>query len=75
MKTVQVRNDVIDLVKLPAIAQQELLTFYEFLLFKYQGDELRSQCEKQALLKAIFQEANGRLPVNYRLNREEIHER
>jgi hypothetical protein len=75
MKTVQVRNHVIDLVKLPVMAQQELMTFYEFLLFKYQGDELRSQREKRTILNAIFQEANGKLPANYSLNRDEIHER
>ena len=75
MKTGKLKNYVIDLTKLPAIAQQELVTFYEFLLFKYQEDELRSQLEKRTILNAIFQEAKGKLPANYSLNRDEIHER
>ena len=51
------------------------MTFYEFLLFKYQGDEMSLQHEKQTILNAIFQEADGKLPENYSLNRDEIHER
>jgi len=72
---VQIGNQVIDLVKLPEVAQQELVTFYEFLVFKYQGQTTRSQPEKHAILKAIFQEANGTLPVNYTFDRADLHER
>jgi hypothetical protein len=71
MKAGQVRNRVIDLNKLPAMAQQELVTFYEFLLYKYQGNELPSQRKKLTILNAIFQEADGKLPANYSLNRDE----
>lgn len=72
---VRVGTHVIDPVKLPEIAQQELVTFYEFLIFKYQGHDALLQQEKRAILNTIFQEADGKLPANYTFNREEIHER
>ena len=74
-QTVSIGNHVIDLVKLPEVAQQELMSFYEFLVFKYQGSETQAQDARQMILKAIFQEADGKLPVNYTFHREELHER
>lgn len=75
MHAINVGNHVIDLVKLPERAQQELVAFYEFLVFKYHENEAHSQRERQIILNAIFQEAQGKLPENYTLNREELHER
>ncbi len=72
---VHIGNHVLDIVNLPEAAQQEFVTFYEFLLLKYQGQEPLVRTEKQRILSAIFQEADGKLPVNYTLNREELHER
>ena len=74
MHAITIGSHVIDPVTLPERAQQELVTFYEFLVFKYHG-EPRSQRERRTVLKSIFQEANGKLPKNYRFNREELHER
>ena len=73
--SLQIGHHFIDLVCLPEAAQQELLTFYEFLLFKHQRQEEGSTQEKKAILKEIFQEAQGKLPVGYSFNRDEIHER
>ena len=66
---------LLDIVQLPEAAQQELLTFYEYLMFKYHGQQQPIQSEKQRILSQIFQEAQGTLPVNYTFNREELHER
>ena len=74
MQTITIGSHVIDPLSLPEKAQQELVAFYEFLLFKYQK-KIHSQSEKQMILKSIFQEANGKLPENYTFNREELHER
>ncbi|MBF0449654.1 MAG: hypothetical protein HQK75_03035 [Candidatus Magnetomorum sp.] len=64
-----------DIVNLPMKAQQELFVFYEFLMFKYQKQKELVQNDKKSILSAIFQEANGKLPPNYSLNREVLHER
>jgi len=74
MQTITIGSHVIDPLSLPEKAQQELVAFYEFLLFKYQK-KIHSRSEKQMILKSIFQEANGKLPENYTFNREELHER
>lgn len=74
MSAIIIGNHVIDPVTLPEKAQQELVTFYEFLIFKYQGKP-RSQVERRRILKSIFQEAKGKLPKHYTFNREELHER
>ena len=64
-----------DISNLPEAAQQELATFREFLIFKYQRRETLVQREKRRILSTIFQEANGKLPLNYTFDREELHER
>ncbi|ETR69516.1 MAG: hypothetical protein OMM_09531 [Candidatus Magnetoglobus multicellularis str. Araruama] len=64
-----------DIVNLPMKAQQELFVFYEFLMFKYQKQKKLIQNDKKSILSAIFQEADGKLPPNYSLNREVLHER
>ena len=74
-QTVHIGNHLLDIVKLPEAAQQELVTFYEFLVFKYQGHETLARSEKQRILSALFQEADGKLPRNYTFDREELHER
>lgn len=68
---VQIGNQVLDLMSLPDAAQEELLTFYNFLVFKYHV----AVQEKQAVLREIFQDAKGKLPAGYRFDRTEIHER
>ena len=65
----------IEMEALPEVAQHELVTFYEFLVFKYQGQPAMPRSEKQRILTEIFQETKGKLPANYTLNREELHER
>ncbi len=74
-QTLHIGEHLLDIVKLPEAAQQELVTFYEFLIFKYQGQERPAQSEKQRILSQIFQEARGTLPAHYTFNREELHER
>ena len=74
-QAIQVGNEVLDIMALPEIAQQELITFYEFLVFKYQGQTEGQRSDKQRILSQIFQEANGVLPVPYAFDREAIHER
>jgi len=65
----------VDVSTLPEAAQRELVTFYEFLVFKYRGQPKHLQSDKQRILRAIFTEADGKLPPNYTFNREEVHER
>jgi hypothetical protein len=72
LKTMAVK---IDLDALPDDAQRELVEFYEFLVFKYQRKPDVPQNEKRTILTTIFKETDGKLPLNYRFNREEIHER
>ncbi len=69
------KNRIADLFELPEAAQQELMAFCEFLLFKYQGHTDTEQSNKQRVLSKIFQEANGILPESYSFDREELHER
>jgi len=64
----------LNIANLPDVAQQELVTFYEFLIYKYKRQEIPAQSEKQRILSTIFQEADGKLPLNYTFNREEVHE-
>ena len=73
--SIHVGDHALDLLKLPEAARQELLTFYEFLIFKYQAQADTGQSKKQRILSAIFKEANGVLPDQYTFDREELHER
>lgn len=68
-------NRGLDMMMLPEIARQELMTFYEFLVLKYQKKAEQEHSDKQRILSQIFQEANGILPAPYTFNREAIHER
>ena len=68
-------NQEIDIDKLPEAAQRELLTFYEFLIFKYFGQQETFQNNKQQILTTIFQEATGKLPAHYTFKREELNAR
>jgi len=43
---VQIWNQTIDLLELPEAAQQELLTFYNFLIFKYHAQKERPAHDK-----------------------------
>ena len=75
IKKVQIGNQAIDLFDLPEAAQQELLVFYNFLIFKYQVRKHRDAQDRKSILKGIFQEAIGTLPTGYAFNREDVHER
>jgi hypothetical protein len=68
-------NPKLDFFALPDNAKNELLEFYEFLVYKYQQRPDIQMSEKHTILSAIFQEANGKLPANYSFNRDEVHER
>lgn len=72
---IHVGNHALDLLKLPEAARQELFTFYEFLIFKYQTQADTGRSKKQHILSDIFKEAKGVLPEQYTFNREELHER
>lgn len=70
LKTV---DNSIDVVKLPETAQRELVTFYDFLVFKYLGQPDTGRNQKRQILSSIFQDAHGTLPLNYTFNRDELH--
>ena len=72
---VQIGNQTIDLFDLPEAAQQELLTFFNFLMFKYQLQRKRAAQERENILKDVFQDAKGKLPAGYTFDRDELHER
>lgn len=71
----------LDIFKLPEIARQELLDFYEFLLKKYSketatsSNQALSVAERRKILRTMFHEIHGELPVDYKLDREALHER
>ena len=73
--SIHLGDHVLDVVNLPETAQQELLSFYEFLVFKYQAQAETARLNKQRILSQIFQEANGILPDQYTFDREALHER
>lgn len=75
MHNIRIKDQVLDLVKLPEAAQDELLAFYEFLMYKYTTKGFSDKPRKQQLLSAIFDEANGTLPTPYTFDREALHER
>lgn len=72
---IHIKNHVLDLMKLPEAAQEELVAFYEFLVYKYQGQATTGSSNKQRILSTIFDEANGILPEPYIFDREALHER
>ena len=75
---IRIKDQVLDLVKLPEAAQDELLAFYEFLMYKYHQQTTRGFSDKQRkqqVLSAIFDEADGTLPTPYTFDREALHER
>ena len=55
--TIRIHDHVLDLVKLPEAAQEELVAFYEFLVYKYQRQVTKDTSEKQRVLSAMFDEA------------------
>lgn len=68
--TYHVNQHFLNIANLPKEAQQELISFCEYLRFKYQTP----QDEKQQVLTKLFQEADGKLPTNYHFNREDLYE-
>ena len=50
---VHVGNHALDLLKLPEAARQELFTFYEFLIFKYQMQADTERSKKQRILSGM----------------------
>ncbi len=65
----------IEIVQLPEAARRELVIFYEFLVFKYLGQQESFQKNKEQILTTIFQEADGKLPENYTFNRDDLYAR
>ena len=72
---IRIKDHLLDLVQLPEAAQEELVEFYEFLVYKYQRQATKNTVNKQQVLSAIFDEANGTLPTPYVFDREALHER
>jgi hypothetical protein len=54
----------IDINKLPEGARHELAIFYEFLVFKYQGQPEKNQNNKEQILTAIFREVAEKFSKN-----------
>ena len=74
-QNIRIKDHLLDLVQLPEAAQEELVEFYEFLVYKYQRQTTKNTVNKQRVLSAIFDEANGTLPTPYVFDREALHER
>ena len=74
-QNIHIRDHMLNLVNLPEAAQEELVSFYEFLVYKYQQQNTKNKAKKQQVLSAIFDEANGTLPTPYVFDREALHER
>ena len=76
LQPLPVNVQTIDLFALPEVAQQELLTFYEFLLFKYESRLVNGKNrERKQRLTRLFQEIQGTLPADYTFDRDQLHER
>ncbi|MGD9732827.1 MAG: hypothetical protein AB7U45_11655 [Desulfamplus sp.] len=76
---IDMNSYLLEIANLPDEAHQELISFYEFLLFKYKSHKKEDyefiKSDKHRILSKIFQEASGNLPLNYTFNRDELHER
>ena len=76
---IDIQNYLPDIAALPEAAHQELISFYEFLIFKYKYQEAtqftQAKDDKKRILSKIFNEASGKLPIDYTFNREELYER
>lgn len=72
---IQIKDHRLDFLNLPEAAQEELIQFYDFLVYKYQQQIRKEPTNKQQILSAIFEEAKGTLPRPYVFDRDSIHER
>ena len=67
--------------RLPRSARKELLDFYDFLIQKYvakpkrAGKTAATESARRLRLQRIFDESQGKLPQDYRFNRDEAHDR
>jgi hypothetical protein len=64
-------KEQLDLDILPEEAKKEIKDFYEFLVSKYATKKARN---KKAFLETVKM-YSFKLPVDYKFNREELHER
>jgi hypothetical protein len=72
----------IELERLPQAARQELFDFYDFLMQKYAAAPKRipqaakeTRSARSLRLNKLFDESMGKLPQDYRFNRDDAHER
>ncbi len=70
-----------EIERLPRSARRELFDFYDFLIHKYVAKPKRTdrttttESARHLRLQRIFDESQGKLPQDYRFNRDEAHER
>ena len=70
-----------EIERLPRSARRELLDFYDFLVHKYvikpkpTDRATTTKSARHLRLQQIFDESQGKLPEDYRFNRDEAHER
>lgn len=74
-------SKAMELERLPRSARRELLDFYDFLIQKYVATPHTAEkiatvkSSRRQRLQRIYEESQGKLPQDYRFNRDEAHER
>lgn len=72
---VMVAGQPLDIDSLPLQGQKELVSFFDFLKFKFKKNEPKVQEEDVPSLDELFKTVKGRLPVDYKFDREEANAR
>lgn len=73
---VMVAGQPLDIDSLPLQGQKELVSFFDFLKFKFKQNEsavVINKEEKIPTMEEFFERFQGRLPANYQFDREEIY--
>lgn len=72
---VMVTGQPLDINSLPLQGQKELVGFFDFLKFKFKQNEPTVQEEPVLSLEEVFERFKGRLPKDYKFDREEANTR
>lgn len=73
---VMVAGQPLDIDSLPLQGQKELVSFFDFLTFKFKQNEpaiATIKEEKIPTMEELFDRFQGRLPADYQFDREEIY--
>lgn len=72
---VMVAGQPLDIDSLPLQGQLELLTVFNSLKVKFQREDATVSLEKNLTLEELFKTVKGKLPADYKFDREEANAR